>query len=356
MDAMSLFDVASSFYARSKSATASSHWEHLDQFGPEMFRDPQWLDSFLSRWVSVGFNDTTMQVADRFRRKAESPLGAIVLDRKCVEFDLAKAASVGALLEQFEEVDFAQYLGCPLGRPIAPVRLSGATGDTNTSFHEMSLLYMGLRLRALVAAAEVDSPLRMLEVGGGYGGLIEKLIRLMADRIDVVYLVDLPFNLTIQYWFLEGCRRAGWHDLDLLADSPPKASPSRAVVFVPTDDLDCIGELDVAINARSLGEMLPADVARYLRLIQKRTRPGGVFYNMNRYAKQNAAGDVLRLKEYPYDERWSLLSATTVSFFTGIGEMALVRRTGADPMFRKALAALPPHAQSDSACPRKYAS
>ena len=340
---MTLHDIAQLFYARSTSARTSSHWEHLDQFGPEMFHDPEWLESFLSRWVSVGLNDTTMPIPGRFALKRDTPLGEIALDQSCLAFNLEKALSIVGIFHHFQEVDFAQYLGCSIGRPILPVQLTGAAGTTNTSFHEMSLLYIALRLRALVEAAQVDSPLRIVEIGGGYGGLFEKLVRLMAGHVDVVYLVDLPFNLTIQYWYVDACRRAGWHDLNLMVDPLAGETQTHAVVFVPIDDLDRIGDIDLAINTRSLGEMLPEDVARYLALIQRRTRPGGIFYNMNRYEKENAAGNVLRLKDYPYDDRWSLLNAQLVSFYPGIGELALVRRTDADPMFPKALAALPPH-------------
>ena len=341
---MTLHEIAQHFYARSQSARTSSHWEHLDQFGPEMFKETGWLDNFLSRWVSVGFNDTTMKITDRFNRKKQAPLGQIELDQKCVTFDIQQSQSIIRILQaHFPQTHFTPFLGCMLGAPILPVQLDVGGRKVQSSFHELSLLYMGMRLAALAHAANLPDKLRMLEIGGGYGGLFEKLMRLMGQQVDVVYLVDLPFNLTIQYWFVDACRKAGLHDLDLIVNPNPGVKFSHAVVFVPVDDLEVIGELDIAINARSFGEMLPDDVRRYIDLIQSRMQPGGMFYNMNRYEKENSAGDKLRLKEYPYDSNWLLLNTQLVFFFYGIGELALLRSSESNPLLYKSLSALPPY-------------
>lgn len=341
---MTLHEIAQHFYARSQSACASSHWEHLDQFGAQMFKETGWLDSFLSRWLSVGFNDTTIEVPDRFNRKNQSPLGLIELDQNCLTFDAEKCSSVLKVLNShFFKTDWLSYLGCTVGAPILPVTLEKNGLKVQSSFHEMSLLYMGMRLSALAKAANLPEKLRILEIGGGYGGLIEKLVRLMKHQVDVVYLVDLPFNLTIQYWFVDACRKAGLHDLDLIVNPSPGKKFSHAVVFVPVDDLELIGEVDVAINARSFGEMLPDDVQRYIDLIQDRMQIGGLFYNMNRYEKINSANDKLRLKECPVDDKWSVLNTQLVLFFWEIGELALLRSSEANPSLRKSLAALPPY-------------
>lgn len=341
---MTLHEIAEHFYARSQSARTSSHWEHLDQFGPQMFQDTVWLDNFLSRWVSVGFNDTTMKILDRFSKKKQAPLGQIELNQECVIFDIQKSQSIVQILQvQFPQANFKPFLGCLLGAPILPVQLDGGGHKVQSSFHELSLLYMGMRLAALTQAANLPDKLRILEIGAGYGGLFEKLMRLMGQQVDVVYLVDLPFNLAIQYWFVDACRKAGLHDLDLIVNPSPGKKFSHAVVFVPVDDLEVIGELDVAINARSFGEMLPEDVRRYIDLIQNRMKPGGLFYNMNRYEKENSAGDKLRLKEYPYDSNWLLLNTQLVFFFYGIGELALLRSSESNPLLYKSLSALPPY-------------
>jgi putative sugar O-methyltransferase len=343
---MTLYEIAQHFYARSQLARSSSHWEHLDQFGPQIFQETIWLDNFLSRWVSVGFNDTTMKIPDRFDKKMQAPLGLIELNQKCLKFDINQSSSVLSLLkEHFLKTDWLSYLGCTVGGPIYPVDITNNDNGlkVKSSFHELSLLYMGMRLSALTKAANLPEKLRILEIGGGYGGLFEKLVRLMKHQIDVVYLVDLPFNLTIQYWFVEACRKVGLHDLELIVNPNPGKKFRHAVVFVPIDDLEVIGELDLAINARSFGEMLPDDVKRYIDLIQDRMQTGGLFYNMNRYEKENSAGDVLRLKECPVDDKWSVLNAQLVLFFWGIGELALLRSSESNPTLRMSLAALPPY-------------
>lgn len=166
-----MYEVAAHFYARSVSARTSSHWEHLDQFSPEMFRETEWLDTFLSRWVSVGFNDTTMKVPGRFELKRSRPLERVVLNDDCVAHDRSGAKRiVGLFQHHFSGLGFVEYLGCEAGKPICPLTLTGKDRTISLSFHEMSLLYMALRLRALVEAAEVEWPLRLLEIGGGMAG------------------------------------------------------------------------------------------------------------------------------------------------------------------------------------------
>lgn len=341
---MTLHEIAQHFYARSKSARSSSHWKHLDQFGPEMFKETGWLDSFLSRWVSVGFNDTTIKIPDRFIRKKQAPLDQIELNQACLDWEVNQSLFVVKILDShFPNTNFMPFLGCVLGAPILSVDLNANVKKVQSSFHELSLLYMGMRLYSLAKAANLTGKLKMLEIGGGYAGLFEKLMRIMGQQVDVVYLVDLPFNLTIQYWFVDACRKAGLHDLELIVNPNPGTKFSHAVVFVPIDDLEVIGELDVVINARSFGEMFSDDVRTYIDLIQSRVQPGGMFFNMNRYEKENAAGDVLRLKDCPVDEKWHVLHMQLVPFFYGIGELALLRSSESNPTLRMSLAALPPH-------------
>jgi len=78
-------------------------------------------------------------------------------------------------------------------------------------------------------------------------------------------------------------------------------------------------------------------------LIQSRLQPGGLFYNMNRYEKENEAGDILRLKDCPVDEKWMVLNTQLVRFFIGIGELALLRSSESNPSLPMSLAALPPY-------------
>lgn len=347
MKPMNLFEVAEFFYSKSSKLRLSSHWDHLDQFGPDMFRQADWLNDFLRRWVSVGFCDTTMNVPDRFTKKKEHPFDMIgELSQDCLHFDAIKAKDCHSVIEsQFPRLNYLSLLGSRFGEPFATIQLKAGSGQTaQTSFHEMSLAYMALRISAMLRAAGLDKQgIRVLEIGAGYGGLFEKLFLLRKGLIDTFYLVDVPFNLTIQYWFIDALHKAGLHDLDLLPVSQIGDSHSGKIVFVPVDDIERIGEIDLAINARSFGEMYPADVQRYLDLIQNRLRPNGLFYNMNRYEKSNSSGDVLRLNAYPYDTYWNVLNHQLVYFFHGIGELVLQRSVAVNPNFFVAMQAIPPY-------------
>jgi putative sugar O-methyltransferase len=142
-----------------------------------------------------------------------------------------------------------------------------------------------------------------VDIGGGYGGLA-RLLKLARPEMKLV-LLDLPEVNAIQTYFLASAfprtTVLGLTDVVALDSIDP-----RSIVF---DFLVLPGQLferlnpfsfEAVINTRSMMEMDLETVGLYLRQIQEKLAPDGIFYCVNRYEKKT------RLKDYPFDERWSV--------------------------------------------------
>ena len=113
------------------------------------------------------------------------------------------------------------------------------------------------------------SGVRVLEIGGGYGGMANQLLRRSPAARTV--LVDLPTTLYMAAWWLtmEG-QRVGWYDTD----------PDAPVVLLPAHALgEWDHSADLVFSAHSLGEMDAATVGRYMGWLRARRVPW--FYHDN---------------------------------------------------------------------------
>ncbi len=176
-----------------------------------------------------------------------------------------------------------------------------------------------------------DAPGTIVEIGGGYGSLANKMRRLFPTCRYIV--LDLPEVLAIQYNHLRACRPddsiAG---LSEFVDNPiGHARQPFDIALLPgwrTDLIEYI-EADLVINMRSMMEMRRPIVAGYFDYIERNLRPGGLFYCVNRYEKI-IGGESVRIKDFPFDENWSLILSQPTWLQTHIHEL-LARREVAPP-------------------------
>lgn len=113
-----------------------------------------------------------------------------------------------------------------------------------------------------------DAPLRVLEIGAGYGNLVYQLSRcLHADSQFVI--VDTPEMLFWSgvYLIVNGCDVYMWKDGDT------REHAEEQFLLVPDSALDFLGvQFDLAINKNSFQEMTEAQVVRYASTLAKITR------------------------------------------------------------------------------------
>jgi hypothetical protein len=145
-----------------------------------------------------------------------------------------------------------------------------------------------------------------VDIGGGYGGMVEKLARLFPKARFILF--DL----------LEGCAIQTYY----LANSFPETSiftyehfksqgigaflggkerfavlPGETIGSLPAETVDLF------INMDSMMEMEYRTIQTYFDAIHCALKPGGAFYNSNRYHKPDV-GENIEIKRYPYDDRW----------------------------------------------------
>ena len=243
-------------------------------------------------------------------------------------------------LELMSMDDLAFFAEGKIGNPPS-VPILGQ--DIVCNYHDLVLCLYAKRLRDL--APDGWRPSSILEIGGGYGGLSAKLKRLWPDARVIV--VDLPEVLALQTYYLSEALPEARIGGETAMDQDGWETPADMLALTP-DRLSMIpdGAVDLVINTRSFMEMSTEIIARYFAEIQRVTRPdGGLFYNVNRYAKQNPAGGVIRFREYPYDANWTVLLSEVSPIQSQMHELLAGRLSPAagnteQANIRQALAAL----------------
>jgi len=177
-------------------------------------------------------------------------------------------------------------------------------------------------------------PSTIVEIGGGYGSLCNKMRRIFPNCRYVI--LDLPEVLAIQYNHLRNCRGG-----DLIAglgdftgsDADEGAESQFDIALLPGWRTDLIHSLtpDLVINMRSMMEMRRPIIEGYFEYIEKYLRPGGLFYCVNRYEKM-IGGESVRIKDFPFDEKWSSIVSQPTWLQTHIHEL-LARREAVPPSF-----------------------
>jgi putative sugar O-methyltransferase len=135
------------------------------------------------------------------------------------------------------------------------------------------------RIERALAEHGPDRPLRVLEIGAGYGSVAEQLLRRVA--IERYVICDLPENL-----FLSGYYVPVHHPGRSTAFVGADGDPGGELAFVVPPYLDGIeGSFDLIVNTYSFQEMNRASVMRYLAFAAARLAPDGLLYSLNAHGK-----------------------------------------------------------------------
>ncbi len=127
--------------------------------------------------------------------------------------------------------------------------------------------YFAWKLQQLAIDARKERP-RILDIGGGYGGLGLQIHRRMQN---VCYVdCDLPESLYLAYYFL---RKALNKKIIWAVDEETSKLTDADIILVPATNLDLIsGSVDIIFNANSFSEMGRKTIDEYISLLH-RLRP-----------------------------------------------------------------------------------
>jgi putative sugar O-methyltransferase len=150
------------------------------------------------------------------------------------------------------------------------------------------------------------SPLRVLEIGAGYGLVASMLLRRLNVRSYTI--VDLPENLFLSSFYLP----AQFPDLEAtFLDSMDSRIGPTGLNFLPPPLLPALtGEFDLVINSYSLQEMTLESVQAYFAFAADHLTKEGLFYSLNSHAKSGVTGP----SDYPF-EQFELVSFLPVRKF-----------------------------------------
>ncbi len=161
----------------------------------------------------------------------------------------------------------------------------------------------------------VKEPKKILEIGGGYGGLAYKLKKKYPK--STLYLVDLPEAGLLQSYYLSTIYKE--KKFFLYEDFLKNKNQINAdylenfdFVILPPWCLEKIKFkefFNLVVNTRSFMEIKFNEIKSYFNFIHYTITNDGVFYNVNKYEKKTS-GDIIRISEYPYDNYWRILSSS----------------------------------------------
>jgi putative sugar O-methyltransferase len=154
---------------------------------------------------------------------------------------------------------------------------------------------------------------RILEIGAGYGGVAEVLIRRLNPAVYVV--CDLPQNLFLSAFYLA----ANYPErrLVFVNDHPPEQIGANSLVFATPQGLEYIQEdFTLVVNTFSFQEMPMAEIKRYFSYIRDHLADDGLFYFFNHHIVADGAQ---KPGDYPFEQfavrRWGPMPVTQQYIF-----------------------------------------
>jgi putative sugar O-methyltransferase len=167
------------------------------------------------------------------------------------------------------------------------------------------------RIRQLAPYLPAGRRLRVLEIGAGYGGMADLLIK--RGVVESYTIVDLPENLALAAFFLT------LENPEFSSNVCPDkiGAEGSSLNFLLPNEIEKISDqkYDLVINCDSLGEM-PASVARaYVDFISRHLSNDGIFYSKN--GVQRGVGTCERLSNYGF-EKFGIVDVLPTPFSTGM--------------------------------------
>ncbi len=237
--------------------------------------------------------------------------------------------------EEFLRAHHEAGIGCPL-------RILHDGMALNTT--DLRLCHDAWQIAHLLSGRR-DAELTLVEIGAGFGGLARKLKRLFPKAR--LLLFDLPeVNAVQTYYLARAFPAARIVDYTEFRESGGAvlATEGRDLAILPGWCIEAVraASVDAIINTRSMAEMSRQTIAYYFDQIHRIARDGTLFYCVNRYTK-STVGEPIRLREYPFDDRWLTLVSRPVWDQPWIHELAALRLPHAVPFStRQVVAQLPP--------------
>ena len=139
---------------------------------------------------------------------------------------------------------------------------------------------------------QLGRPLRILEIGAGYGQVAHQLHQLLP--VELYAICDLPENLFLGSYYLQ----ANLPESPVTFVTPDSAAPASGLAFAIPPFLERLGgDFDVILNTYSFQEMNKRSVDEYFAHARVALAPDGFFLSLNSHGK--AGTGIHRPSDYP---------------------------------------------------------
>jgi putative sugar O-methyltransferase len=195
--------------------------------------------------------------------------------------------------------DYVAVAGAlPIELRAAPPRKFGEIGwlidgaivndDAYAYLERLCLMHENGLLDHLRARQEANGVLRIVEIGGGFGGLAYYLMKLFGERVRYG-IIDIPESLAFSSIY---CGTL-YPDLDnrFEQEGPASLPGTPGFSFVPntiTRDMTA----DLVINTLSLSEMSDAQIHDYCKAASAMIGDSGIFFEQNHQTDHQGPGDI----------------------------------------------------------------
>lgn len=196
------------------------------------------------------------------------------------------------------------------------------------NFDDLYHVYSSWQLKRMYEFLnKAKKPSSILEIGGGYGGLANKLTRIFNSSKYII--IDLPEVLLIQNYFLSKSN-PNLKIENLLDHNDALIQIDKIdadVILIPFTKYKKINNFsfDLAINTRSFGEMPKEIMNGYIKWIEGNISINGLLYNTNRYVFTKSV-DKNKIRDYPYDDFWEPIISQPQWLQTHLHEFLLLRK------------------------------
>tara|TARA_Y100001968_G_scaffold291987_1_gene296822 strand:+ start:606 stop:1739 length:1134 start_codon:yes stop_codon:yes gene_type:complete len=330
----------------------SNHWDVFpDDFEKTILCFDAW-ERFLRNSISVGFNDEMLHLENK--RWLGAPK-----DKEIDVWALKKSHDYRNLMENVNDKDklikrfievsnicslkflidnLGSNTGLPLtetllinaepinpDRQVAPKDINKQLSINCNSFDLVTIYYFWQIFRTMNYFIETNRPL-IAEIGAGYGLLITKIKRQYPNSRCVLF--DLPEMSAIQTYYLN-CEFPEANILyykDLINHGSSLFETDFDFLILPGKCINLLPDnsVDLFINMRSMMEMNEDTIGFYFDNIQRSIKENGLFACFNRYYKTTSDKPSI-LKNYPFDEYWSIVISQTSRMQNHIHDLIINR-------------------------------
>jgi len=166
--------------------------------------------------------------------------------------------------------------------------------DTYAYQERLALMYENALIKHLDQRLAERGILKVIEIGGGYGGLAHHLMKVFEGKLRYT-IVDIPESLAFSAIYL-GTLHPQDRNL-LVGGGGPIALPAApGFSFVANFDHEQLtmdeDEVDLVINTLSLSEMSDNQIDDYCRAVSRWIGRSGIFFEQNHQSDHLGPGDV----------------------------------------------------------------